>query len=321
MQTTDEMKDHSASSIADLAALLETASDLAATDRPVLFVARRGSGPLLLAEAMHRASLRPREKFAAVRCGLCPPATVDLRLFGPSGSRAGSRRRPLGAILAADEGTLFVEQVQNASPEAQSALLRMLDDKEVTIDGVTHRVDVRVMASAPPSLEADVARGRFRPDLFYRLNAMPLSVPASCMAREAILGVRSGIREVRTASGSVGRLECAVRNAMAGTGAGGSPEEFLARTLGELRPRLEEDAARRQLEAAVSRAASQVVANHASLGPGIYDMLLIEMQRALIRRAFKECNGMLTRAAGILGLSLQELETRIGALGLTLSCG
>jgi DNA-binding protein Fis len=110
-----------------------------------------------------------------------------------------------------------------------------------------------------------------------------------------------------------------VHRSLNAVGPGTSLEDLLLLTLGELHFRAPEDMARKQLEAAVGRAASQCVANHAWFGPRVYEMLLVEVQRALIRRALEECNGMLSRAATLLGLTLHELETHICHLGLRVS--
>jgi hypothetical protein len=111
----------------------------------------------------------------------------------------------------------------------------------------------------------------------------------------------------------------ALRRATAGLGVDESPENVLLRTLKELRPTVPTEMAYRQLEAALVRAASQAITNRAAFGPRIFDMLLIEAQRALIRRAVAECNGILDRAATLLGMTLHELEAIMGNLGLSQS--
>jgi DNA-binding NtrC family response regulator len=330
MEDSPQPKSFPDAGASDLAEVLEAVSTFAPMQRAVLLVARRGTGPRLLAEVLHRASSRPKNVFVTVRCGLCPPSTVDRDLFGSRGVQKGNSRRTIGKILAAEGGTLFIEQIQNASPEAQRVLLRILEDHEFTVGATTRTVDIRIIVSAPASLESHVADGRFRADLFYQLNAVPIPVPAGLLTREGILAILASARRAgpyqqppdsppQDETVHAGRLEHAVRLALERVGSGSSPEDILLKTLAELQPRLPEAAARRQLEATVFRAASQCLANHASLGPRVYHLLVNEVQRALIRRAVDECNGMRTRAAALLGLTLQELENRMGDLGVAFS--
>ena len=335
-ETLQKNADSPEGRISELVDVLDAASVIAATQRPVRLVARRGTGPRLIAELIHRTSARPKDAFVMVRCGLCPPSSVDRDLFGLRDTGKGNSRRTAGKILAADGGTLFIEQIQNASLTAQQALLRVLEDHEFTVGAATRAVNIRVIVSAPEFLESRVADGRFRADLYYRINMMPIPMSEKLLTREAILGILSTVRNACLSTpprysgsgenaasqpqnwgGNAGRIVHAVRMALKGVRANCSPEELLHKTLVELRIHLPEEAARRQLESAVVRTASQCVADHAALGPRIYDMLLIEVQRALIRRAVEECNGMLSRAAVLLGLTVHELETRMGDLGLT----
>ena len=305
--------------IPEFVEILDALSSIAATQRPVRFVSRRGTGPHFLAEMIHRASARPKNKFVTVRCGLGPTSTLERELFG-SGEAKGSSRRTTGKIQAADGGTLFIEQVQNASPEVQQVLLRILEDQEFTVGATTHSVDIRIIVSAPGNLETYVAESRFRADLFYRLNMMPIILPSELLSREAILEVITSLQRIcvgklaaQDGAGNAGRLEHAMRLALAQGGACSSPDELFFQTLRELGAHV----ARRQLESTVSRAASQCIANHASFGPKVYDMLLVEVQRALIRRAVEECNGIVAGAAAMLGLTQRELEMRMGDLGLS----
>ena len=320
----------------ELAALLEKLASVAMTQRPVLLVAPRQSAPLLLAEALHHASLASKGNFVPVRCGLAPAATVDTTLFGSH--RRGYPGRETGGLVAADGGTLYIDQVQLASPQVQEALLRILEEQEIALGQIIRRVDIRLVVSAPLNIEKYVTAGRLRHDLFVRFHATPVPLPKHLLLKEALLQHVEKLRQTCTASGSAtmvvspvpnmpavpephggfssADLHRAAQNVFEMYGSTHRPEDTLFALVKSLRLPVPELIARKQLEAVALRAASHCVFNYRSLGPRLYDMLLIEMQRALIRRALEECNGVLTNAASLLGLTLQELESRLDDLGL-----
>ena len=140
-----------------------------------------GTGKELFAQSIHAVSDRRAERFVAVNCGSIPAQLVEAELFGyESGTFTGARRdgNP-GRFEDADGGTLFLDEVSELPLQAQTALLRVLQEKEVVrLGGSTpRRVDVRVIAASNKSLEEEVRAKRFRRDLFYRLNVFFISVP------------------------------------------------------------------------------------------------------------------------------------------------
>ena len=165
--------------MADAIALAQT---VATSDLPVLVTGESGTGKEMLAQSIHNASKRSTAPFIAVNCGAIPEGLVDAEFFGyEDGAFTGARRGGnAGRFEQAHRGTIFLDEVSELSPRAQAALLRVLQEKEVLRvgAGTPRRVDVRVIAATNCELPAEVRAGRFRSDLFYRLNGMVIRLPA-----------------------------------------------------------------------------------------------------------------------------------------------
>jgi transcriptional regulator of acetoin/glycerol metabolism len=160
---------------------IELAKTAARNSLPVVLCGESGTGKELFAQAIHCASDRRGERFVAVNCGSIPAQLVEAELFGyESGTFTGARRdgNP-GRFEDADGGTLFLDEVSELPLQAQTALLRVLQEREVVrLGGSTPRsVDVRVIAATNKPLDEEVRAKRFRRDLFYRLNVFFISVP------------------------------------------------------------------------------------------------------------------------------------------------
>jgi transcriptional regulator of acetoin/glycerol metabolism len=165
--------------------LVRHAVDLAMTaarnELPVVLTGESGTGKELFAQAIHAGSSRRRERFVAVNCGSIPSELLEAELFGyEPGTFTGARRegKP-GRFEEADGGSLFLDEVTELAPAAQTALLRVLQEKEVVrLGGSTARaVDVRVLAATNKPLDEEMRSGRFRDDLYYRLNVLCIAVP------------------------------------------------------------------------------------------------------------------------------------------------
>ena len=147
---------------------------------PVLVEGESGVGKEVIAQAIHAASPRHKNRMIAVNCGAIPANLVESELFGHErGAFTGAFERQVGKFMDADMGTIFLDEVSEMPLEAQVKLLRVLQDGEVQPLGArmpTH-VDVRVIAATNKVLEHEVAEGRFREDLYYRLNVMHVTVP------------------------------------------------------------------------------------------------------------------------------------------------
>ncbi len=146
----------------------------------VLLTGETGTGKGLVAEILHRASPRADGPFVGVNCAAIPRELVESELFGhEKGSFTGADRRKLGLVEVASGGTLFLDEVGELEPALQAKLLTALQDQRLTRVGGTSPVpfDVRVVAATNRDLEAEVEAGRFRRDLYYRLNVVKLAIP------------------------------------------------------------------------------------------------------------------------------------------------
>ena len=161
--------------------VLAQVAKVAPTDSTVLLLGETGTGKELIARAIHKRSRRASRAFIRVNCAAIPTALIASELFGhEKGAFTGALQRRLGRFEAAEGGTILLDEIADLPAEAQVALLRVLQEREIERVGSSHpiAVDVRVIVATNQDLEAAVARGTFRADLFYRLNVFPISVPA-----------------------------------------------------------------------------------------------------------------------------------------------
>jgi len=160
--------------------LFDTLSLVAPTDATILILGESGTGKELVANAIHHNSLRKIQPFIKVSCSALPETLLESELFGhEKGSFTGAIARREGRFQLAHRGSIFLDEVGEMSPTTQMKLLRVLQEKEFEPLGSaqTLKVDVRVIAAANKDLSREVKEGRFREDLFYRLNVVPVSLP------------------------------------------------------------------------------------------------------------------------------------------------
>ncbi len=153
---------------------------VAPTDCTVLITGETGTGKELVARAIHEQSGRRRNLLVKVNCAALPPALVASELFGhEAGAFTGAVRRRVGRFELAHRGTLFLDEIAEISGDVQALLLRVLQERTIERVGSNEPidVDVRLVAATNRDLAVDVAAGRFRADLFYRLNVFPIHVP------------------------------------------------------------------------------------------------------------------------------------------------
>lgn len=154
---------------------------VAPTDCTVLIIGESGTGKDLTAKAIHNQSRRKKERFFAVDISTLPSTLLESELFGHvKGSFTGATADKPGLFDAADNGTVFLDEIGNLAPETQARLLRVLQEKEFIPVGSTSvkKVDVRLIFATNKNLKELVSAGRFREDLYYRLNVFPLKLPS-----------------------------------------------------------------------------------------------------------------------------------------------
>ena len=305
-------------SSAPLRRVLAQVEKVAPTVSTVLILGETGTGKELIARAIHSRSKRSARAFIRVNCAAIPATLVASELFGhEKGAFTGALQRRLGRFESADGGTLFLDEVGELPPEAQVALLRVLQEGEFERVGGSHTisVDVRVLAATNRDLGAAVAEGTFRQDLFYRLNVFPLRMPA---LRERVDDIPILVKYL------VNRY--AER-------AGKSIRHINERTL-DLFQAYDWPGNVRELQNVIERAVilcdgetfavddtwlTPVVAPHSVATRTPLVANLVEHEREVIEHALREAEGVIGGPAGAaakLGIPRQTLESKIKKLGI-----
>jgi DNA-binding NtrC family response regulator len=284
---------------------------LAASDLNLLVLGETGVGKELVAREVHARGASRTGPFIAVNCGAIPPSLMESTLFGfAKGAFTGAERDTPGKIAQADGGVLFLDEVGEMPLELQVKLLRVLQEKCVEPVGGTRAVPVRfrVVAATHQDLQAAIAQGKFRQDLFYRLNGAALVVPplrqrgrdVTLLAEHFLAEISPELRlsesarralEAHSWPGNVRELEQAITRAAALAGSG------------EIRP---ED-----LELG-SAAASPISAPVPELGDSLRDAQL-RFTREYVGRVLDHCQGARSRAAALLGISERTLYRILAA--------
>ena len=161
--------------------VLETVAKVARSDSSVLILGESGTGKELIAAALHRLSNRSVRPYVPLNCSAIPDTLLESELFGhEKGAFTGADKRVIGKFQFAEGGTIFLDEIGDMPPLLQAKLLRVLQDKKFASLGsnIMHEVNVRVIAATNMNLEQAMKRGTFRQDLYYRLNVLPIYLPA-----------------------------------------------------------------------------------------------------------------------------------------------
>jgi DNA-binding NtrC family response regulator len=312
-----------------MARLVSRARRAAARDVSVIIEGESGTGKELLARAIHRASLRKDGPFVPVNCGAIPAELVESELFGhEKGAFTGAVAARTGYFEAARGGTLFLDEIGELPLAAQVKLLRALQESEITRLGATaaRKVDVRVIAATNRTLTDEIAAGRFREDLFYRLAVALLKLPP-LRERPGDLGLlvdalwtRVAGEDVPTPGGDHKKLSAGARNVLLGHAWPGNVRE-LANTLRRAAlwsdgPTITADEAREALLPAAAPGRADVLDR--PLGHGLdLQGLLGDVARHYLQRAMGEAHDNKTRAAELVGLpSYQTLTNWLDKYGV-----
>jgi two-component system nitrogen regulation response regulator NtrX len=200
-------------------ALVDRIEKVGATPARVLITGENGTGKELVARAIHRHSARADKPFVEVNCAAIPQELIESELFGHmKGSFTGAIADRAGKFEQANKGTLFLDEIGDMSMNAQAKVLRVLQDNVITRIGGSKpiTVDVRILAATNKNLEQEIAAGRFREDLYYRLNVVPIHVPPLREHREdipelveyfvSVLSEREGFTPRRVGQSALDRL-------------------------------------------------------------------------------------------------------------------
>ncbi len=166
-----------------MAKIFELIEAVADSKTTILMAGPSGTGKSILARAIHQRSSRRDKPFVEVGCGALPETLLESELFGHvKGSFTGAVSNKEGKFLAANNGTIFLDEVANASPALQAKLLRVLEDRQFEPVGSnkTETVDTRILLASNKDLNEEVKQGRFREDLYYRINVVTIDLPPLC---------------------------------------------------------------------------------------------------------------------------------------------
>ena len=296
---------------------------IAGTDSAVLISGERGTGKELVAEAIHRRSLRADRPLIKVNCAVIPPTLIESELFGyERGAFTGAVSSKPGRLELADDGTLFLDEVGELPPETQAKLFRAIRDGELErVGGLsTIRVNVRVIAATNRDLAAAVREGGFRDDLYYRLNVVPVHLPPLRERKEDVDAFtdRFIARFNDRFTKRVARVDPAARAAL---------REFAwPGNLRQLENAIERMVLLADSETLTARDLPEEIAFDASSddGSGTGELgfketvrrKTQETERNLIERALDETDGNVTRTAEKLGLSRKGLQLKMKELGI-----
>ncbi|MEZ5401604.1 MAG: sigma-54 dependent transcriptional regulator [Bryobacteraceae bacterium] len=312
-------------------AVIDTVRLIAPRRSTVLISGETGTGKEMAARAIHAASTRSHHPLVAVNCSALPDNLLEAELFGHvKGAFTGAVANRTGRFEQAHQGTLFLDEIAEMPLDLQSKLLRVLQEREIQRLGSseTIRVDVRVLAACNVDLEQRVAEGRFREDLYYRLNVVPLAMPP-LRARAGDVAVLArhfsrkickleGIAAKRLAQetldrlaafawpGNVRQLENAVEMAIA---LSGTRETLVPADFPLPSPRL----GTRSL-AVLAAATSAPVVPESGLD---FELVVNRLERDLLQQALHRTNGNKSAAAELLRLKRTTLNAKLKALAIT----
>jgi two-component system response regulator PilR (NtrC family) len=323
--------------------LYKLISKVAAVSGTVLITGESGTGKELVARTIHKNSERETKPFLAISCGAIPESLLESELFGHvKGAFTGAVTAKEGLFEVADGGTVFLDEIGETSPAIQVKLLRILQERVFRRVGGTEdiEVDVRVIAATHQDLKELIHKGRFREDLYYRLNVIPVHLPPLRERREdipllamnflakysdenkrPIQGIAPEAMELLLRyhwPGNVRELENAIERAVAlGTAAVLTPDS-LPDQIRDDRPETTDQRPETGDQRLQSHVSSLQSPSSALKSPVDLDAIVSRVERDLILDALRQAGGVQKRAAQILGLSFESFRYRMKKHGIDL---
>lgn len=286
----------------------------------VLITGESGTGKELVAKAIHFNSSRKDGPFVTVNCGALPETLLESELFGYlKGAFTGAVSNKKGLFEAANDGTIFLDEISATTPALQIKLLRVIQEREFTYVGGTtvNKIDVHVIAASNKDLLAEVAKGAFREDLYYRLNVIPIHLPPLRERKEDIpLLVEYFLRKVVTKEGNRDRskwLDAEAMKALMGYRWPGNVRE-LENTIERMVIMTPEDVI------CIAHVPDTVKSPYAGSDEVLREIpdegmnlerLLEDTEKAFLHRALEKAGGVKTEAAKLLGLSFRSFRHRL----------
>ena len=309
--------------------LLDSVASAASSRATVLLQGESGTGKELLARAIHAQSDRREGAFIRLNCAALPEGQIESTLFGQEkGALAGAAKRSLGALERANGGTLLLDEIAELPADLQPKLLRVLQEREFERIGGAGAVkcDVRIIATTSRNLEAEVNAGRFRQDLYYRLNVFPITIPPLRDRREDIpvLAHRFAARAAAEAGKEIAGLEPEALELLCGHDWPGNVRQLqsvveravILSTEPVLRVHLfaslRSPAATQ--EPANGSTAAQTAPTNGAGGAHVLELPsldLMEVERRVIEQALALTKGNRTRAAHMLGINVRTLRRKL----------
>jgi len=323
-------------SSAPMQELYKSIGRIAPQDVTVLILGESGTGKELVARAIYQHSRRSQAPFLAINCAAIPESLLESELFGHErGAFTGADRRRIGKFEQAHGGTVFMDEVGDMSPGTQAKLLRLLQEKQFERIGgnTTISTDIRIIAATNQDLESLAAAGRFRQDLFYRLNVLTIRIPP---LRERIEDIpllveyflvrmnRELDRHVQGVSpeamrllqqhswpGNVRELQSAIKFALVHTAGDSLTPGCLPLHIQEKSPRIEILAAEESIDLAVARLVKETLAQDCG---NIYYQVQAAVDRVVLREVLEHAKGNQVDAADLLGISRTTLRSKLRSL-------
>jgi len=321
--------------------VFDTVAQVAVSRATVLLLGETGTGKELIAKAIHFNSNRADKPFGRMNCGALSGTLLESELFGHvKGSFTGAIRDKMGRFEAANTGTLFLDEIGTIDTGLQVKLLRVLQEREFERVGDTRtmRVDVRIIAATNLNLQDEVAKGRFREDLFYRLNVVTIQLPALRNRREDIprlidyffdkfnaenaKNLNKISRELLnvlvryTWPGNVRELENAIERAVVLSRSDTLTEDLLPTAIRAFAQQGKSNLTSEDLDGLVRRLAEQSINEYALREGQIYDLVVRQVEKSLIEKALKRCGDVKIKAADFLGINRNTLNKKVKELGI-----